>query len=107
MGTARRVVRHHLDHRGPRKMTQPSAPKDIEKMVAATAKAMALAEHRCGTPRMVKLYLDDARKVLLDVAKSAKRQKWTVEELILALDPPKPKPRPREKHQDPPRRGGP
>ena len=82
-------------------MTQPSAPKDIEKMVAATAKAMALAEHRCGTPRMVKLYLDDARKVLLDVAKSAKRQKWTVEELILALDPPKPKLKPRERHQGP------
>ena len=88
-------------------MTQPSAPKDIEKMVEATAKAMALAEHRCGTPRMVKLYLDDARKVLLDVAKSARRQKWTIEELILALDPPKPKLKPCEKYADPPQRGGP
>ena len=75
-------------------MLQPSAPKDIEKMVEATAKAMAIAEQSVGTSRMVKLYLDDARKVLLDVAKSAKRQKWTIEELILALDPPKPKPKP-------------
>ena len=88
-------------------MLQPSAPKDIEKMVEATAKAMAIAEHRCGTPRMVKLYLDDARKVLLDVAKSARRQKWTIEELILALDPPKPKLKPCEKYADPPQRGGP
>ena len=55
-------------------MQQLGAPKDIEKMVEATAKAMALAAHRCGTPRMVKLYLDDARKVLLGVAKSAKRE---------------------------------
>lgn len=88
-------------------MTQPSAPKDIEKMVEATAKAMALAEQSVGTPRMVKLYIDDARKVLLDVAKSAKRQKWTVEELILALDPPKPKAKPWEKYESPPQRGGP
>jgi hypothetical protein len=42
------------------KMTQPSAPKDIEKMIEATAKAMALAEYRCGTPRMVELYMDEA-----------------------------------------------
>ena len=88
-------------------MLQPSAPKDIEKMVEATAKAMALAEQSVGTPRMVKLYLDDARKVLLDVAKSARRQKWTIEELILALDPPKPKLKPCEKYADPPQRGGP
>jgi hypothetical protein len=74
-------------------MPQPTAPKDIEKMIEATAKAMALAEYGCGTPRMVKLYLDDARRVLLDVAKSAKRQKSTVEELILALDPPQLRPR--------------
>jgi hypothetical protein len=46
-------------------MPQPSAPKDIEKMVYATAKAMALAEHSCGTPRMVKLYIDDTWQVLL------------------------------------------
>jgi hypothetical protein len=71
VGNARRVVRHHLDHRGPTQMTQPSAPKDIEKMVEATAKAMALAEQSVGTPRMVKLHFDNARKVLLDVAKSA------------------------------------
>lgn len=88
-------------------MLQPNAPKDIERMIEVTAKAMAFAEQSVGTPRMVKLYLDDARKVLLDVAKSAKRQKWTIEELILALDPPKPKPKPWEKCADPPRRGGP
>ncbi len=88
-------------------MTQPSAQKDIEKMVVATAKAMALAAQSVGTPRMVKLYIDNARKVLLDVAKSAKRQKWTVEEQLLALDPPKPKPKPWEKYESPPQRGGP
>jgi hypothetical protein len=88
-------------------MTQPTAPKDIEKMVEATAKAMALAEQSVGTPRMVKLYFDDARKVLLDVAKAAKRLKWTVEELILALDPPKPKAKPWQKYEGPPQRGGP
>lgn len=89
------------------KMTQPSAPKDIERMIEATPTAMALAQYRCGTPRMLKLYLDDARKVLLDVAKSAKRHKWTVEELILALDPPKPRPRPWEKYEGPPQPGRP
>ena len=73
-------------------MVQPSAPRDIDRMVLATAKAMALAEHRCGTPRMVKLYIDDARTVLLDVARAAKREKWTVDELIVALDPQKSKP---------------
>jgi len=99
-------MQHQRDHRGPTKMQQPGTLKDIDKMVEATAKAMAIAEHRCGTPRMVKLYIDDARKVLLDVAESAKRQKWTIEELILALDPPKPKLKPWEKHEDPPRRGG-
>ena len=88
-------------------MPQPSAPEDIEKMLEATAKAMALAAHRCGTPRMVKLYLDDARKVLLGVAKSAKRQTWTIEELLLALDPPKPKLKPWERYADPPHRDGP
>jgi hypothetical protein len=36
----------------------------------------------------VKLYIDDARKVLLSVAIAAKRQGWTAEELVLALDPP-------------------
>ena len=82
-------------------MLQPSAPKDIEKMVEATAKAMALAEHHCGTPRMVRLYLDDARRVLLDVARAAERQGWTAEELVLALDPPKPKLKPWKRHQGP------
>mgnify|MGYP001455848335 CR=1 FL=1 len=88
-------------------MLQPSAPKDIEKMVEATAKAMAIAEHRCGTPRMVKLYLDDARKVLLDVAKSARRQKWRTGNLPPALDPQKPKQKPCERRAAPPQRGGP
>jgi hypothetical protein len=87
-------------------MTQPSAPKEIEKMMFNTAKAMAIAEGGYVTRGVVKLYIEDARKVLLDVAKSAKRHEWTVEELILALDPPKPKPKPWEKYQDPPRRGG-
>lgn len=86
-------------------MLQTSARKDIEKMVLATAKAMAFAEHRCGTPRMVKLYIEDARTVLLDVAKAAKRQKWSVEELVVALDPQKPKHR--EKDEGPPLRSEP
>ncbi len=88
-------------------MPQPSAPKDIEKMVYATAKAMALAGNGVGTPRVAKLYIDDAREVLLGVATAAKRQGWTAEELILALNPPKPKPKPWEKYEDPPQRGGP
>ena len=88
-------------------MTQPSATKDIEKMVFNTAKAMAIADGGYATRSVVKLYLEDARKVLLDVAKSAKRHKWTVEELVTALDPAKPKPKPWEKHEGPPQRGGP
>ena len=88
-------------------MPQPSAPKDIEKMVYATAKAMALAEHSCGTPRMVKLYVDDARQVLLDIAKAGKRDKWSFDELVVALDPPKPKENRRERREGPPLRGEP
>lgn len=88
-------------------MPQFSAPKDIEKMVYATAKAMALAEHQCGTPRMVKLYIDDARKVLLDVAKTGMRARWTFEELVVALEPPKSRSSRRENHQGPPLRGEP
>ena len=83
-------------------MPQPSVPKDPEKMVMATAKAMALAGNGVGTPRVVKLYIDDARRVLVDVLKVAKRQKWEVAELLLALDPPKPKLKLWERHQGPP-----
>ena len=83
-------------------MPQRSAPKDIEKMIYETAKGMALAVNGVGTPRVVKLYIDDARKVLLSVAIAAKRQGWTAEELVLALDPPKPKLKAGERHQDPP-----
>jgi hypothetical protein len=87
-------------------MTQQSAPKDIEKMIEATAKAMALAEYRCGTPRMVKLYMDEARKVLLDVARAAKRLNWTPDELVRVLKPPRRPARYWDKQEDPPRRGG-
>lgn len=87
-------------------MPQPSASRDIEKMVEATAKAMALAEHRCGTPRMVKLYMDEARSVLLDVAMAAKRLHWTPDDLIRALKPPRRPGRHGEKQADPPRRDG-
>lgn len=87
-------------------MSQPSPPKDIEKMVEATAKAMALAEHRCGTPRIVKLYMDDARRVLLDVARAAQRLDWTPEDLVRALKPPRRPARHWEKEADPPRLGG-
>ncbi len=88
-------------------MQQPSAPEDIEKMVEATAKAMALAEHRCGTPRMVKLYLEDARRVLLDVARAAKRLNWTPDELVRALKPPSSPATHWDKHEGPPQSGGP
>lgn len=74
------------------------SPKDPEKMVWATAYAMAMADGGVGTPRVVRLYVDDARKVLVDVLKVAKRQKWELTELLLALDPPKPKPKPWEKY---------
>lgn len=87
-------------------MPQRNAPKDIEKMIYATAKALALAGNGVGTPRVVKLYIDDAREVLQGVANAAKRQGWTVEELLLALDPPKPKLKPWERHQGPPPSSG-
>ncbi|MBW8271113.1 hypothetical protein [Caldovatus aquaticus] len=70
-------------------------------MVMATAYAMAMADGGVGTPRVVRLYVDDARKVLVDVLKAAKRRRWELSELLLALDPPKPKPKPWEKYQGP------
>jgi hypothetical protein len=88
-------------------MPQPSAPKDIEKMLEATAKAMALAEHHCGTPRMVRLYMDDARRVLLDVARAAKRLNWTPDELVRALKPPRRPARCWDKREGPAQRGEP
>ncbi len=63
--------------------------KDPEKMVMATAKAMALADVKAGTPRVVKLYVDDARLVLIDTLSAAKRQGWEVSELLAALHRPK------------------
>jgi hypothetical protein len=65
--------------------------KNPENMVMATAKAMALADIGVGTPRVVRHYIDDARKVLLDVFKAAKRQGWDVDELLAAINPKKPK----------------
>jgi hypothetical protein len=88
-------------------MSTSTPAKDIEKMVEATAKAMALAGHRCGTPRMVKLYLDDARKVLLDVAMAAKRLNWTPDEVVRALRPPRRPARYWDTYEGPPRSGGP
>jgi hypothetical protein len=82
-------------------MPRKDEPKDPEKMVMATAYAMAMANGGVGTPRVVKLYIDDARKVLIDVLKVAKRQKWEVADLLIALDPPKPKLKPWERHQGP------
>jgi hypothetical protein len=82
-------------------MPKRSAPKDIEKMIYETARAMARAGSGVGTPRVVKLYIDDAREVLLGVANAAKRQGWTADELVLALDPPKPKSKPWERDQGP------
>ena len=78
------------------------SPKDPEKMVMATAKAMALAGSGVGTPHVVKLYVDDAREVLLGVLKAAKYQKWQLADLLALLDPPKPKLKPRDRHQGPP-----
>ena len=82
------------------------SPKDPERMVMATARAMSMADGGVCTPRILKMYVDDARKVLLDVLKAAKRQKWELAELLLALDPPAPRPKPWAEHQGPPR-GGP
>jgi hypothetical protein len=82
-------------------MPHRSAPKDIDKMVYETARAMARAGNSVGTPRAVKLYIDDARGVLRGVANAAKRQGWTADELVLALDPPKPKLKPWERDQGP------
>lgn len=82
-------------------MPQRSAPKDIDKMVYETARAMARAGNGVGTPRVVKLYIEDAREVLLGMPTAAKRQGWTADELVLALDPPKPKLKPWERDQGP------
>lgn len=76
--------------------------KDPEKMVIATAKAMALACNGVGTPRVVKLYVDDAREVLLGVLKAAKYQKWELAELLAVLDTAKPKRKPWGRHQGSP-----
>jgi hypothetical protein len=76
--------------------------KDPEKMVLATARAMALAHVGVATPPVMRLYVDDAYKVLVDVLKAAKRQGWEVPELLAALDPPKPKQR-RDEAVVPPR----
>jgi hypothetical protein len=67
--------------------------RDPEKMVLATAQAMAKAHVGVATPRVLRLYVDDAYKVLVDVLKAAKRQGLEVPELLAALDPPKPKER--------------
>ncbi|WP_203072263.1 hypothetical protein [Falsiroseomonas ponticola] len=75
-------------------------------MVEATAKAMALAQYRCGTPRMVKLYMDEAPKVLLLVAMAAKRLNWSPDELVRALKPPRRPAGGWDKQEDPPQRGG-
>lgn len=67
------------------------APKDPEQMVLATAKAMALADIGVATPPVLREYVVDARKVLIDVLKAAKHQGWDLPELLVALEPPKPK----------------
>jgi hypothetical protein len=99
------LTAHHRN----RAMPPKDVPKDPEQMVMATAYAMAMANGGVGTSRVVKLFIDDARKVLVEVLKVAKRRKWEVAELLLALDPPKPKPKPKpwEKYASPPRSGGP
>jgi hypothetical protein len=76
--------------------------KDPEKMVLATARAMALTDFKFATPPMLRLYVDDARKVLVGVLKAIERQGWEVPELLAALDPPKPKER-RDEAVAPPR----
>jgi hypothetical protein len=84
------------------------SPTDPEKMVMATAKAMAIADVHAATPGVVRHYVEDARKVLVGVLKAAKRQKWELSELLLALDPPKPGPKPWAAYQGPlPSRRGP
>jgi hypothetical protein len=83
-------------------MPKPSGPKNIEKSVNEAARAMALARNGVGAPRVVKLYMDDARDVLLGMVYAAQRQGWTAEDLVLALDPPKPKRKPWGQHQSPP-----
>ena len=82
-------------------MSSAAPNKDPEKMVLAMAKAMALADVGAGTGRVVRLYVDDARKVLIETLKVAKRQQWEVAELLSALNPPKPKVKPWEQQQDP------
>ena len=81
--------------------------RDPEKMVVATAKALSLVDGGGYSSRILKLYEDDARIVLVEILKAAKRQKWEVADLLLALDPPKPKSNAIERTECPPLRDEP
>ncbi len=82
-------------------MSSEATTKDAEKMVLTMAKAMAMADVGAGTDRVVLLYVDDARKVLIETLKAAKRHQWELAELLSALDPPKPKVKHWGQQQDP------
>ncbi len=67
-------------------MPQKDVPKDPEKMVAATADALQRAGVYEGAPAVESQFLDDARRVLIGVLKSAEREKWKVAELLELLN---------------------
>jgi len=58
---------------------------DAEKVVAAAAREMALADGNPGTARVLREYRADARASLLGGLKEAKRQGWEVSDLLAAL----------------------
>ena len=64
-------------------------PKDAEKVVTASTRAMALADGGPATVRVMREYVDDARAILLAGLKEAKRQGWELADLLAELDPPK------------------
>jgi hypothetical protein len=66
-------------------------PKDAEKVVRASTRAMIWADGGPAGVAVIRLYVDDARAILLAGLKEAKRQGWDLPELLDVLSPPKPK----------------
>ena len=66
-------------------MSSAVLDRDVDKIVWAAARAMALSDVGAGTDRVVRLYVDDARASLMKALDMAERQKWTLGELRAAL----------------------
>lgn len=62
------------------------ATKDLEKVVRASTRALALADGEPTTDRVLREYVADARIVLAAGLKEAMRQGWELEELLRSLE---------------------